>query len=85
MIPIIETELKSQIIEDMERLKEDISDLIKEKRKNQYSGQPGRICPRCGRDNAATIDSRNDNGFQIRRRECRNCGKKWNTIEIVQA
>ena len=79
-----EEELKSQIIEDIERLKEDVNELIKNRKQNQFSDfKSGIICPKCSQVDNHTTDSRIKKEFRVRDRVCDNCGKKWSTIEIV--
>ena len=41
-------------------------------------------CPRCEADRPRIIDSRPRNSTTWRRRECRKCGYKWNTIEVPE-
>lgn len=82
---MIETELRSLILEDMERLKEDISEFLKERRSNKYTGyRSGMICPKCKKINSKVVDCNMDEGHRVRRRQCKACGKRWNTIEILQ-
>ena len=41
----------------------------------------GDLCPDCKSENQHTIDSRVVGGHRVRRRQCQQCGCKWNTIE----
>lgn len=40
------------------------------------------LCPNCFNERIKCIDSRKDIDAIIRRRECCECGFKWQTIEI---
>lgn len=44
-------------------------------------------CPECGKANAKVIDSRLDDSLalRVRRKECKHCGHRWNTIELCEA
>lgn len=82
---MIETELRTQILDDIERLKEDVSEFLKDRRDNRYTGyRSGVRCPKCKKIGSKVVDTEMDEGFRVRRRECKACGKRWNTIEIVQ-
>lgn len=77
-------ELKSLIIEDMERLKQDIDDLMQDRKENQFSEyRSGIICPKCNNICKNNRDSRIKNGFRVRDKVCIHCGRKWHTVEIV--
>jgi len=39
-------------------------------------------CPLCG-GRSEVVDSRRTVGMQARRRECRNCGYRWSTVEVT--
>lgn len=81
-----EKELKSLIIEDMERLKEDVNELIKDRKANQFADaeyRSGIICPKCNNMCKSIKDSRVRQGFRIRHKVCTHCGKEWQTIEVV--
>ncbi len=68
------------IMGDLEMLQEDVKKLIKDK--EIYKS--GVICPKCKCDSNATIDTRlESDGFRFRKRECKRCGKRWKTIEII--
>lgn len=43
-------------------------------------------CPECGQTNARIIDSRLDDtlSLRVRRKECKSCGHRWNTIEVTE-
>lgn len=41
-------------------------------------------CPECNGENLHTIDSRWGYGFVKRRRECKSCGGRFNTLEITE-
>ena len=41
-------------------------------------------CPNCGGENFSTVDSRWGEGLVRRRRECRSCFTRFNTIEITE-
>ena len=71
-------DLYGVILDELDNVKEDIKKFAKDK--NTY--KPGTTCPRCGKIQCGTADSRYVDGFQQRRRKCENCGHKWNTIEI---
>lgn len=44
----------------------------------------GIICQKCGNSNNKIINTRDSaEGFRVRRRECLNCGFRWNTEEII--
>ena len=68
------------VMDDIENLIED----VKRYKKSRGEYRSGTTCPKCRRQRCGTIDSRYINGFQQRRRECENCGYRWNTIEIVE-
>ena len=43
-------------------------------------------CPKCqGTSGAAPVESRHENGVQRRRRQCRDCGQRFTTYELLQA
>ena len=79
-----EKELKAMIVEDMERLKQDVSDLIQDRKENQFSEyRSGAYCPKCNNLCKNNVDSRMENGFRVRKKVCIHCGKKWRTVEVV--
>jgi DNA polymerase III alpha subunit (gram-positive type) len=79
-----EKELKAMIAEDMERLKQDVEDLVKDRKENQYSDlNSGIICPKCKNICKGSKDSRVKGGFRVRKKVCAYCGRRWQTIEIV--
>lgn len=81
---MVETELRSVILEDLERLKEDVNEYIKARRKDKYSGYVcGTVCSKCKSHKTTVTDSRDEGGYRVRRRICRGCGKKWTTIEVM--
>lgn len=42
-------------------------------------------CPECGTVDDRVVDSRvSDDGRRFRRRECLDCGARWNTWEVTQ-
>lgn len=43
-------------------------------------------CPSCGHNNAKIVDSRFEDTFtlRIRRKECKDCGRRWNTVEMTE-
>jgi len=44
-------------------------------------------CPNCGRDASRVVESRPVGGSeprQFRRRECRDCKRRWNTWEVAE-
>lgn len=41
-----------------------------------------RICPRCGGDSYVYYGSERDDGVYVRRRVCKDCGTKFDTLEI---
>jgi len=44
-----------------------------------------RICPSCRQEGTIILDSRHTSEGQIKRRvECKNCGYRWNTIEVSE-
>lgn len=52
------------------------------KKKRPPSGKyPSDICKRCGSESFGTVNSRNKDGYRIRRKQCTECGYRWNTIE----
>jgi hypothetical protein len=43
-------------------------------------------CPKCqGTSGAAPVESRHEAGVQRRRRQCRDCGQRFTTYELLQA
>lgn len=79
-----EKELKAMIAEDMERLKQDITDLMQDRKENQFSEyRSGIVCPKCGKVCKNNKESRIRDGFRVRRKVCIYCGRKWQTIEVV--
>lgn len=79
-----EQELKTMILQDMEQLHEDVSDYLKERRKNRYGDWiPGQKCPKCGSTQNSVNNTRTKDGFRTRRKKCSRCGHSWNTIEIL--
>jgi len=42
----------------------------------------GERCPACGKMNSKIIDTRMENGYRKRKRECLSCGSRWSTIEV---
>lgn len=74
-----EPTLYELIMGDLEMLQEDVKKLLKDK--EIYKS--GVICPNCKCDSNLTIDTRLDNGFRVRKRECKRCRNRWKTIEIV--
>lgn len=44
---------------------------------------PSDICRVCGQVNYRVTDSRNKDGYRMRRKECLACGYKWKTIEYT--
>lgn len=46
----------------------------------------GFYCPDCGSKNTYAIDSRQHaKGQRVRRKTCKDCGCRWNTIEIFHS
>lgn len=45
--------------------------------------KPSDICANCGNESFKVFDSRNINGFRIRRKRCLLCGHSWKTIEVI--
>lgn len=44
----------------------------------------GNYCPKCNSLNSKVVDVRpNRYGLRVRRRQCKSCGKKWNTVEVL--
>jgi transcriptional regulator NrdR family protein len=43
------------------------------------------LCPKCGALENRVIDSRDKRIFVRRRRECRQCGERFSTVEIRQS
>ena len=42
-------------------------------------------CPKCRKENNGVVDSRKKgDGLIWRRRNCRECGQRWNTIELPE-
>jgi transcriptional regulator NrdR family protein len=41
----------------------------------------GRKCPSCRQPNSRVLDTRHEDAFTYRRRECRECGCRWTTRE----
>lgn len=79
-----EKELKAMIVEDMERLKQDINDLMQDRKENQFSElRSGIICPNCKNICKGSRDSRINDGFRVRKKVCIHCGRKWHTVEII--
>lgn len=45
---------------------------------------PGDECPDCGNRESRVVDTRRDARHPYwRRRECKACGRRWNTMEIM--
>ena len=44
---------------------------------------PSDVCRRCGEEQFTTLDSRNKDGYRVRRKECLRCGYRWKTIEYM--
>ena len=42
----------------------------------------GERCPSCGKMKSKIIDTRMENGYRKRRRECLCCGSGWSTVEV---
>ena len=42
----------------------------------------GERCPSCGKTGSKIIDTRMENGYRKRKRECLSCGSRWSTIEV---
>lgn len=42
----------------------------------------GERCPACGKMKSKIIDTRMENGYRKRKRECLCCGRRWSTIEV---
>ena len=42
----------------------------------------GEKCPSCGKMDSKIIDTRMENGYRKRKRECLSCGSRWSTIEV---
>lgn len=42
----------------------------------------GERCPACGKTNSKIIDTRMENGYRKRKRECLCCGARWSTVEV---
>lgn len=43
----------------------------------------GFICPNCKSKNQLVKDSRDVDGYRVRRRQCSQCGTNWNTVEVL--
>ena len=44
------------------------------------------VCPYCGCKDTIVMDKRNRGDRAIRRRrQCKSCGKRWSTIEMVDS
>ena len=39
-------------------------------------------CPKCGSNQVAVVDTRRKDGTVWRRRGCRSCGNRFNTLEV---
>lgn len=77
-------EFYSIILEDMQRLKDDTKAFIVEIESRENKSISGIICPKCKSKNNNVIDSRiHKDTYQKRRRQCNNCGKRWDSIEII--
>lgn len=80
-----EKELRALIVEDMERLKHDISELLNDRTESSMSeNKSGIICPGCGKMCKGTRESRIKKGYRTRNKVCLHCGRKWSTIEIIR-
>ena len=42
----------------------------------------GEKCPACGKMKSKIVDTRMENGYRKRRRECLCCWARWSTIEV---
>ena len=42
-----------------------------------------RMCPRCGEDSWVYETRKNECGATVRRRKCKKCGTKFETIELL--
>lgn len=77
-------ELKEMINSDIETLKNDIEELLKDRKENKYSDYvSGAFCPKCKNDDYKMVDTRVKKGFRVRSKKCKICGMRWRTIEIV--
>lgn len=72
-------------IKEIREKMEDISvllDVLAEKIDN--TNIDGVYCPKCNCKKSIVEDVRyNKHDIRVRRRKCSNCGKKWNTIEVL--
>lgn len=52
-----------------------------------FTKEEGRQCPNCGSYETKVTDSRYNSVYEqfIRRRECKECGARWHTKEVVVA
>ena len=72
------------IFEDMERLKQDVTDLMQDRKENQFGGyKSGAYCPKCNNLCKNNKESRIEDGFRVRKKLCKYCGYKWRTVEVV--
>ena len=77
-------EIEEMINADIETLKNDIKELLKDRKENKYAEfQSGAFCPKCNSDDYKMVDTRIKLGFRVRSKKCRDCGYRWKTIEIV--
>ena len=77
-------EIEEMINADIETLKNDIKELLKDRKENKYAEfQSGVFCPKCNSDDYKMVDTRIKLGFRVRSKKCKDCGYRWRTIEIV--
>lgn len=77
-------EIEEMINADIETLKNDIKELLKDRKENKYAEfQSGAFCPKCNSDDYKMVDTRIKLGFRVRSKKCKDCGYRWRTIEIV--
>ena len=77
-------ELSEMINTDINNLKNDIEELLKDEKESKYSNyKSGEFCLKCNSNDFKIADTRVKNGFRVRSKKCKDCGARWRTIEII--
>ena len=77
-------ELSEMINTNINNLKNDIEELLKDEKESRYSNyESGEFCIKCHNNDFKVVDTRIKRGFRVRSKKCKDCGYRWRTIEIV--
>lgn len=58
--------------------------LLEQKEHSERMNVDGNYCPKCNSLKSNVVDIRpNRYGVRVRRRQCKDCGKKWHTVEVL--